>query len=125
MFSLSAPVINESSFDASLNIPLSYVNLDYSKYTIEKNINPDFLKSDTNKTSILSPVHPGEEVENEDITVFNKFEEELNIKDLLEKVNDKFYYTPIYEFRPNNFSYEAIIKKNMILIRLLKTLLIK
>ena len=35
-------LINESTFDTDLNIPLSYVNLDYTKYKIDKIINVDF-----------------------------------------------------------------------------------
>ena len=110
----SISLINEASFDAGLNIPLSYVNLDYSKYIIEKEIKPDFLKSDSNESVALTPVLPGEEIPDENIVVFNKFEEELDIKNLLKKLDDKLYYTPVYEFTPNKFAYSVIIKKNMI-----------
>ena len=38
-------LINGFKFDTDLNIPLAYVNLDYTKYKINKIFEQDFLKS--------------------------------------------------------------------------------
>ena len=107
-------LINESTFDTDLNIPLSYINLDYTKYKLDKIINPDFKKSDTNKNITMTPILPGQVIDNKNTFVFNKFEELVNPYDYFKNVNDKTYYIPPYEFTPNLFSYEATIKKNMV-----------
>ena len=107
-------LINESTFDTDLNIPLSYINLDYTKYDINKNINPDFLKSDTNQNIMMTPLIPGQLIEDIEKITFNKYEEEVSGKDLYKKQGSKYYYTAPYEFTPNKFSYAVTIKKNMV-----------
>ena len=107
-------LINESTFDTDLNIPLSYVNLDYTKYKIDKIINVDFQKSDSNKNIMMTPLLPGQLIEKPEMYVFNRFEERVNPEDYYKKINNKTYYTPIYEFYPNHFSYEVTIKRNMV-----------
>ena len=107
-------LINESTFDTDLNIPLSYVNLDYAKYILNKNISPEFKKSDTNKNIMMTPILPGQLIENKDTFVFNKFEERVNPYEYYKEINDKIYYMPPYEFVPNKFTYEVVVKKNMV-----------
>ena len=106
-------LINESKFDTDLNIPLSYINLDYTKYNITKEIHPDFLKADTNKNITMTPILPNELIEDIDRMVFNKFEESVDPRRLYKKIGANYYYTPMYEFIPNKFSYSVTIKKNM------------
>ena len=107
-------LINESTFDTDLNIPLCYVNLDYTKYKIDKLIDIDFQKSDTNKNIMMTPILPGELIEDTNKFVFNKFEERVDPYDYYKIINDKHYFTPMYEFIPNKFSYEVTIKRNMV-----------
>ena len=107
-------LINESTFDTDLNIPLCYINLDYTKYKIDRIIDTDFLKADTNKNIMMTPILPGEAIEDTEKFVFNKFEEQVDTYDYYKKINGKYYFTPMYEFVPNEFSYEVTIKKNMV-----------
>ena len=107
-------LINESTFDTDLNIPLTYINLDYTKYEIKKDFNLDFQKADTNKNIKMTPILPKQVIDNVDKFTFNKFEEQVDPSDYYKEFNGKKYYTPYYEFVPNNFSYEVTIKKNMV-----------
>jgi hypothetical protein len=107
-------LVNESRFDTDLNIPLSYINLDYTKYEIDKIIEQDFLKSDSNKNIQMTPILPRQQITDINKFVFNKFEENVDAKKLYQKIGSKYYYVPPYEFIPNKFSYEVIVKKNMV-----------
>ena len=107
-------LVNESRFDTDLNIPLSYINLDYTKYEIDKIIEQDFLKSDSNKNIQMTPILPRQQITDINKFVFNKFEESVDAKKLYQKIGSKYYYVPPYEFIPNKFSYEVIVKKNMV-----------
>ena len=73
-------LINESRFDTDLNIPLSYINLDYTKYKIDKTIHNDFLQSDVNRNIKMIPILPGEEIPDIEKLVFNKHEEFVRYK---------------------------------------------
>ena len=106
-------LINESRFDTDLNIPLSYINLDYTKYKIDKTIHNDFLQSDVNRNIKMIPILPGEEIPDIEKLVFNKHEEVINPLDYYKKIGAKYYFTPMYEFIPNKFSYNVVAKKNM------------
>ena len=107
-------LVNESKFDTDLNIPLSYINLDYTKYNIEKSIHSDFLKSDTNKNIMMTPILPNQIIEDIDRMTFNKFEESVDGKKLYKKIGSNYQFIPPYEFIPNKFSYEVTVKKNMV-----------
>ena len=107
-------LINEATFDTELNVPLSYVNLDYTKFIIDKIIEPDFQKSDTNKNIMMTPLLPGQLIEDTNKITFNKHEEQIDSADYYKEFNGKNYYTPFYEFYPNAFAYEVTIKKNMV-----------
>lgn len=106
-------IINESRFDADLNIPLAYVNLDYTKYDLEKRIEDDFLKYMANKNILMTPILPGELIEDTGRFVFNKYEEKVPIEPLCKDIRGKKYFTPPYEFIPFKFSYDVTVKKNM------------
>lgn len=105
---------NEAMFDTDLKIPLSYINLDYTKYKIDKSFNFDFQKSDSDKNIMMTPLLPGQKVENSNTFVFNRFEERVKTDGYYKEIGDAVYYTPIHEFIPNYFSYEVTIKRNMI-----------
>ena len=106
-------IINESTFDTDLNIPLAYVNLDYAKYDLVKTIEKDFLKSDAGKNILMTPILPNQVIDDTNKYVFNKFEEKVSIADLCNTKKNKTYFVPPYEFIPFKFSYEVTIKKNM------------
>ena len=105
-------LINESRFDTDLNIPLAYVNLDYTKYKMNKIFESDFLKSDANKNISMSPIIPGDKVDPSTL-VFNRFEEVVDTKYIYKKIGSDYFFTPPYEFVPYKFSYDVTIKKNM------------
>lgn len=106
-------IINEARFDSDLNIPLAYVNLDYTKYELEKRIEDDFLKFSANKNIIMTPILPGELIEDTKRFVFNKYEEKTSIETLCKNIRGKQYFTPPYEFIPFKFTYDVTVKKNM------------
>lgn len=106
-------IINESTFDTDLNIPLAYVNLDYAKYDIVKTIEKDFLKSDAGKNISMTPILPNQLIEDPNRYVFNKFEERTSIEKLCNTVRGKTYFVPPYEYIPFQFSYNVTVKKNM------------
>ena len=106
-------IINEARFDSDLNVPLCYINLDYSKYNLIQTIQPDFLKADANKNISMTPILPGEIIPDTSRFVFNKFEEQVDASGLYKKIGNEFYFTPTYEFVPYNFSYSVTIKRNM------------
>ena len=106
-------IINESRFDTDLNIPLAYVNLDYTKYELDKRIEDDFLKYDANKNITMTPILPGQLIEDTSRFVFNKHEEKTTIEPLCKDIRGKKYFTPPYEFIPYKFTYMVTAKKNM------------
>ena len=97
----------DTHIDTDLNMALAYINLDYTKYQIVKNIADDFSQS------IKKPVLPNQEFDDVDIKLFNDFEEEVRIEDLIKRIDDKYYYCPngAQSFNPKRFVYETTIQK--------------
>lgn len=102
-------VSTESHIDTDLNIPLAYINVDYTKYDITHQVSAGFTNS--SKRTIA----PGEAFDRPDIKVFNEFEEELDTEGLFSRQGDKYIYNPTesMSFDPLTFLYKATIKKNM------------
>lgn len=90
--------VTDSYVDTDLNIPLSYVTIDYSKYKIEKKINEYF---NTDKKNIVLP----NETFDYNVKIFNKYNEEINNDSILKTKNDKYIYSPnnLIEFEPKRF----------------------
>lgn len=101
--------VTDSHVDLDLNIPLAYIELDYSKYNIEKK-----MKDISNK-EIKQEVIYNQSFDSADIKLFNKFNEEVNMDNLLTRVGNKYYYRPkdAIMYKPQTFNYEAIIKKSL------------
>ena len=101
--------VTDSHVDLDLNIPLAYIELDYSKYKIDKKI-----KNIANK-EIKQEVLYNQCFDSADVKLFNKFNEEVNIDNLLTRVGDKYYYRPKESiiYKPQTFNYEAVIKKSL------------
>lgn len=101
--------VTDSHVDLDLNIPLAYIELDYSKYNIDKKIK-DVANKDIRQEVIYNQVF-----DSADVKLFNKFNEEVNIDNLLTRVGDKYYYRPkeSITYKPQTFNYEAIIKKSL------------
>ena len=59
--------ITDSYIDNDLNIPLAYINVDYTKYNIEKEINENF------NADIKTPVLINSSYTNHDLKIFNDF----------------------------------------------------
>ena len=57
--------ITTSRVDTDLNIPLAYMDIDYSKYNINK------LPSEYFSIDSMTPLIPGQELENGKVKIFN------------------------------------------------------
>ena len=101
--------VTDSHVDLDLNIPLAYIELDYSKYKIDKKIK-DIANKDIKEEVIYNQCF-----DSADIKLFNKFNEEVNIDNLLTRVGNKYYYRPkdAISYKPQTFNYEAVIKKSL------------
>ena len=101
--------IPTSKIDTDLNIPLAYVSVDYSKYNIDKIIDPKFS---TNSKTIL---YPEQELDNTDFLLFNEFEEVVNKNNLFVSSNNKYTFYPsnTVKFSPRKFLWSATVKKNL------------
>lgn len=102
-------VSTESHIDTDLNIPLAYVNVDYTKYDISNEIHPNFAQY-TKRV-----IAPGEMFDRPDIKLFNEFEEEVNTDTLFSRQGNKYVYNPksSIAFEPQTFLYKATVKKNI------------
>ena len=101
--------IPTSKIDTDLNIPLAYVNIDYTKNKVSKIVDANFS---TNKKTIL---YPGQLFENKDFKLFNKLEEEITNKDNLFYYTDgqyAFYPNNTIKFTPKKFLWKATVKRN-------------
>lgn len=101
--------VTDSHVDLDLNIPLAYIELDYSKYKIDKKIE-NIMSLDVKQEVILN-----QEFESPNVKFFNKFNEAVSMNDLLTRVGDKYYYRPkeIITFEPQKFKYDVTIKKKL------------
>ena len=101
--------VTDSHVDLDLNIPLAYIELDYSKYDIDKEVR-DIANKDIKKEVIYN-----QEFDSADIKLFNKYNEAVNMDNLLTRVGNKYYYRPkeTISFRPQTFNYVATVKKQL------------
>ena len=101
--------VTDSHVDLDLNIPLAYIELDYSKYKIDK-----LFKDIVNK-DIKNEVLVNQEFSSPDIKLFNKFGEAVNMDNLLTRVGNKYYYRPkdMIAFEPQKFDYTVTVKSNI------------
>lgn len=101
--------ITESHVDLDLNVPLAYIELDYSKYKIDK------VMEDIANTDVKTEVLVNQEFSSPSVKLFNKFNEAVNMDNLLTRVGDKYYYRPkdMISFEPQKFNYTATIKTNI------------
>lgn len=101
--------VTDSHVDLDLNIPLAYIEIDYSKYNIEKKIQ-DICNKELKQEVVYNQCF-----ESADIKLFNKFNEEVNMDNLLTRVGDKYYYRPKDAIisKPQTFNYEVTVKKSL------------
>ena len=101
--------IPTSKMDTTLNIPLAYIDIDYTKYNISKMIEPGFSKS------VKTILCPEQEFENLDFLLFNEREEIVDKKNLFKFQNNKYYFSPATttKFSPKQFLWKATVKKNL------------
>ena len=101
--------ITDGHVDLDLNVPLAFIELDYSKYKIDKITKP-IASQDIKKEVILNQAF-----DSPNIKLFNKFGEAVNMDNLLTRVGNKYYYRPkeIITFEPQKFKYDATIKKKL------------
>lgn len=101
--------VTESHVDLDLNVPLAYIELDYSKYKIDK------VMKDIANTDVKTEVLVNQEFSSPSVKLFNKFSESVNMDNLLTRVGDKYYYRPkdMISFEPQRFNYTATIKTNI------------
>lgn len=102
--------VTESHVDLDLNVPLAYIELDYSKYKIDK------VMKDIANTDVKTEVLVNQEFSSPSVKLFNKFSEAVNMDNLLTRVGDKYYYRPkdMISFEPQRFNYTATIKTNIV-----------
>ena len=101
--------IPTSKVDTSLNIPLAYIDIDYTKNKISKIVDANFS---ANKQTTL---YPNQTFDNKDFKLFNKYGEEIVEKDNLFLIqNDKYMYYPnnTIKFSPKKFLWKATVKRN-------------
>ena len=101
--------VTDSHVDLDLNIPLAYIELDYSKYDIQKSMENIMSKE------IKQEVLLNQKFDNANIKLFNKFNEAVNMDNLLTRVGDSYYYRPkdIITFKPQYFNYNATVKRKL------------
>lgn len=101
--------VTDSHVDLDLNIPLAYIELDYSKYKIDKAF------EDIVNTDIRAEVLVNQEFSSPNIKLFNKFGEAVNMDNLLTRVGNKYYYRPkeMIAFEPQKFEYTVSVKTNI------------
>ena len=79
--------VTDNYVDTDLNIPLSYITVDYSKYKIDKKVDDNF------NTDKKSAILPGDQFDNNNVKIFNQFNEEVKTDDLLKIKNNKYIYS--------------------------------
>lgn len=101
--------VTDSHVDLDLNIPLAFIELDYSKYNIQKSME-NIVTRDIKKEVLLN-----QKFDSANIKLFNKFNEAVNIDNLLTRVGDSYYYRPkdIITFKPQRFNYDVTVKKKL------------
>lgn len=101
--------VTDSHVDLDLNIPLAYIELDYSKYKIDK------VFEDIVNTEVKNEVLVNQEFSSPDIKLFNKFGEAVNMDNLLTRIGSKYYYRPkdMIAFEPQKFDYSVTVKSNI------------
>lgn len=101
--------VTDSHVDLDLNIPLAHIQLDYSKYSVEKNI------EDLVSKEIKEPVLINQQFDNPKTLLFNKFNESVNMDNLLTRVGNNWYYRPkdMISFKPQFFDYDVTIKRKL------------
>lgn len=101
--------VTDSHVDLDLNIPLAYIELDYSKYKIDK------VFEDIVNTEVKNEVLVNQEFSSPDIKLFNKFGEAVNMDNLLTRIGSKYYYRPkdMIAFEPQKFNYSVTVKSNI------------
>lgn len=101
--------VTDSHVDLDLNIPLAYIELDYSKYDIQKSME-DIMSKEIKQEVLLN-----QKFDSANIKLFNKFNEAVNMDNLLTRVGDSYYYRPkdIITFKPQYFNYNATVKRKL------------
>ncbi len=101
--------VTDSHVDLDLNIPLAHIQLDYSKYDIKTKME-DIASKEVKEAVLLN-----QKFDKPNIKLFNKFDEAVNMDNLLTRVGDNYYYKPkdMISFKPQIFDYNVIIKRKM------------
>lgn len=101
--------VAESNIDRDISIALAYLNKENVKYKIDRTVSKDF--SFTTKTALI----PNQEIDNEDILIFDDYGNPMDSSTVINRIEDKYYYYPnnMIEFDPLQFTYEVIAKKRM------------
>ena len=101
--------VAESNIDRDISIALAYLNRENVEYKIDRTVSKDF--SFTTKTALI----PNQEIDNEDILIFDDYGNPMDSSTVINRIEDKYYYYPnnMIEFDPLQFTYEVIAKKRM------------
>lgn len=101
--------VTDSHVDLDLNIPLAYIEMDYTKYEIQKSME-SIANMDIKQEVLFNHAFDSPKVQ-----LFNKFGEAINMDNLLTRIGDKYYYRPkeVISFKPQLFNYNATIKRKL------------
>ena len=101
--------VAESNIDRDISIALAYLNKENVEYKIDRTVSKNF--SFTTKTALI----PNQEIDNEDILIFDDYGNPMDSSTVINRIEDKYYYYPnnMIEFDPLQFTYEVIAKKRM------------
>ena len=102
--------ITAKNIDRNLSIPLAYLNNSNPTYKIERESHNDF------KTSSRKLILPNQELDSEDVLIFDEYGNPADSASIINRKGDKYYYNPnnMIEFTPLLFNYNVTAKKNIV-----------
>lgn len=101
--------VTDSHIDLDLNVPLAYIEVDYTKYDIQKKVEEQFSKD------IKREILFNHKFDRANVKLFNKFNEAVDTDNLLTRIGDSYYYRPkdMITFKPQMFDYNVTIKRKL------------
>ena len=102
--------ITAKNIDRNLSIPLAYLNNSNPTYKFERESHNDF------KTSSRKLILPNQELDSEDVLIFDEYGNPADSASIINRKGDKYYYNPnnMIEFTPLLFNYNVTAKKNIV-----------
>ena len=101
--------ITAKNIDRNLSIPLAYLNNSNPTYSFERESSADF------KANSKNLILPGQELDSENVIIFDEYGNKKDSATLINRKGDKYYYSPnnMIEFTPLLFNYNVTAKKKI------------